>query len=279
MPRQTVRHHYDPTRRTRSTLCLIALAILTVAGACNDRSSRPSPTGPSGQTPAPIPTAFYTAPVEGVVREVGGGPVAGQEVTFWGAARSVQTISDGAGRFRFESVEILPDRFPHITAYRQGFVAGALDVPVGLQRPETLSAELRLQPHLTLHEGTPLRITLSNDDLDYGAAWEPDFNLPGERGPVKVVAIESTTDGPHALRAQWSTADRLHLWAEIYYKEESFAASGDREATLLLPRRWTRDPLNGVIVTVGLPRSARATGGLTGAVDVTLTLVPAYASP
>jgi hypothetical protein len=172
-----------------------------------------------------------------------------------------------------------PNRYARITAHRAGYVAGELDVPVDTHQLPPHWAELRLQPALTLHEGVPLRITLSNDDLDYGAAWEPAFNLPGERGPLKVVGLESSTEGPHRLMAEWSTADRLYLWAEIYYKEESFEATGSGSASMLLQRGWTRDTRNPVTVTVGLPRSARATGGVNGKVEVTLTLGPAYATP
>jgi hypothetical protein len=261
-----------------ATRCLIALVTLVVAVACDDRSSPMPPSSPSAPPSSP-PTRNYTAPIEGVIREVGGGPVAGQAVMLLGLGGRTESHSDAAGRFRFESLEVPPTRSPRITAYRDGYVGSILPVPFGLQRPAPVSVELRLQPQVTLDEGVPLRITLSNDDLDYGYAEDESFGLPGERGPVKVVFLRSATDGPHALRAEWSTPDQLHLWAEIYYLEQSFVAFGTGTASLLLPRGWARDPRNPVVVTVGLPRSARATGGISGTVNVTLTLGPAYPAP
>ena len=263
---------HQPWRPVNSLLVLVALA---GAAACTDESFRP---GPSRPTPSST-IVYQTAPVEGVVREVGGGPMAGLTVNLYGVTASQSTTADGTGRFRFDGYTSRANQDPYITAYRDGYIAGRLNVPRGLVAPAPVSVELKLQPTLELNEGIPLHTTLSNDDVDYGPEWGPQFGLPVERGPVKVVWIRTTSRGPHILRAEWSSADRLSLWAEVYYKEVHVEGSGSGSAVVEVPADWTQDRLNPVTVSVGLPRTARDSGGLPGMINLTLSLTPKYPAP
>jgi hypothetical protein len=145
-----------PARRPRTVICLIALATLFVAGACDDRSYRPSPIGPSdpsAPTALPQPSVHYTAPVEGVVRIAGGAPVAHHSLRLWGATDSPTTTSDASGRFRFASHEISSNWFAVVLADLAGHEAGALHVPQGPEPPPLIRGDVVLQPKAPFSPG------------------------------------------------------------------------------------------------------------------------------
>lgn len=252
-------------------IALMTLGVTLLLTSCSE--SPVDPTSVSPRVPK-APDVSMTAPVEGVVRSLDGSPVEGARVrlaTSPGSGAIGQTRTDQSGRFQLPSVVWSALIAPVVLITHTDHFEYKRRIPRGAPPAPIAPLAVTLQPVLLLLEGVPLRFTLTNDDVDYGLEGDGSSAF-GERGPVKVMEVRSSGPGPWELRAEWMGSTRLHLWAERYYDMDGLTASGTGSAALALPRGWASDGFDLTTVSVGLPRSARASGGLPAPVDVTITL-------
>ena len=254
---------------------LLASIVVLATVACSESPGTRSPTSPSAPPPA-----LLSAPVEGTVRAPDGAPLAGALVTTYGYGYFPSVVTDASGRFSFPSAEV-PGRRPlaQVRVYCPGFFGTYRDVPTGTgEAPPVASIEISLKHRDALIEDRPIETVLTNADPDYGYESDVAFGLPGARGPVKLIVLQPRTSGPVEVRAEWTGQDRLQMWVEKTYMEVSMEAtpspSGDNVLTLQIAPMWAIDAMNPAVITIGLPRSARATGGLSGPVPIRLSVTP-----
>lgn len=254
---------------------LLASIVILATVSCSDRPGTGSPTSPSAAVPV-----GRSAPVQGTVRAPDGTPLAGALVSTFGYGYFPSVVTDESGRFWFPSAEVT-GRIPlaQVRVYCPGFFGTYRDVPFRTgEAPPAALMDISLKHRDALIEDRPLETVLTNADPDYGNESDIAFGLPGARGPVKVLALQPRTFGAVELRAEWMGQDRLEMWVEKTYMEVSMqATSSPRQTnvlTLTIPGMWAVDAMNPAVVTVGLPRSARATGGLSGPVPVRLSVTP-----
>lgn len=151
-----------------------------------------------------------TAAVEGTVRIVGGGVLAGATVTASGVVDSpdAHTVSGPDGHFALPS--LTPAGSAHISVTGlQGYVSGTYLLPIISAPGQTTQVDIHVQPELTLVDH--LEFELSNDDLAFGN----DTFVQPRLWPVKVVQIGRPAPGATIL-AEWSGEAQIAMWLEDY---------------------------------------------------------------
>lgn len=245
------------------------LCLVTTLG-CGDRTPAVAPT--------PVIYATYAAPVQGLVREPNGGPLANVTVVESVGKAIFVASTDANGRFSFAPFGVSGAALSaSVSAFASGHFPANGTVPVSANAPgEPTSMELRLQPTLTLSEGHAIDTRLTNDDVSYGSDADQASGLPPARGPVKLIDVRTSSSGPLEIRATWTGPDRLQLWIEKRDLETSLSsglpADGAHEVVLRVPALWATDPLNAALLSVGL------TGGVHLSADesVHVELGPAH---
>lgn len=229
---------------------------------------------------SPPPVRQMTIPpLTGVVRATDGGPLAGVLVRAFGKGQDddhIETTTDSAGRYALNAFHVTVGAgavvYPTLAGYVNDFTQLTSFSPFSTS-PDAVTLDLKLQPALVLTDR--LDFTLTNDAIDYGEDARLFPELPGRRGPVKVIGLAPRTSGAVEVRAEWSGSAPLHMWVEKPYLEQSDEASSGatpNELVLSLPSGWAQDSKNGPILTVGLPYESRSTGGLPSPVSVRLSL-------
>lgn len=255
-----------------------AALLMSSAGCVNSSHTLTAPSASSSPQPA-AGGLYHTAPVSGVVTDAAGQPLAEAGVILLAAGVRQVTGTDATGQFSFPSVRSSQSSAT-LQVIRLGFSANiGTVVPTATDTPPpairvTLPMQPRVPPLPTIRVGQTVEFSLTDADGDLGSDADRQFGLPGLRGPAKMVYLDSLTGSPVEIRAEWSTDDPLHLWAEVYYRElsvESMPAAGQRSATLVVPGDWTGDVLNRVGISFGLPGGMRASGGLSAPTTVRLT--------
>lgn len=260
--------------RIRSLANLIVCAFVAALVACDEQ---PSPSAPTPSRPAPV--TVVTAPVQGQVRTDDGVPLEQVRVSTYGAAYGPTTSTDAAGRFflpsaTFSTVSARP--WFGMAFYVPGYLAPPEPVPVDVERTgEPAQRTITMRAVTALIEDRPYSGILTNADPDVGSDADMALGLPGARGPVKSVLVQPRTDGPAQVRAEWDGPDALQMWIERTYLELSIEARRGPGNVLIIdvPAGWN-EPLNQAVLTIGLRRESRASGGLSGPVPIRVTLTP-----
>jgi hypothetical protein len=210
----------------------------------------------------PPPVTPVTPAVEGTVRIVGGGVLAGATVTASGVADSpdAHTVSGPDGHFALPSLK--PAGSAHISVTGlQGYVSGTYPLPIVATPGETTQVDIHVQPELTLADH--VEFELSNDDLAFG----DNTNVQPRLWPVKIIQIGKPMPGATIL-AEWSGEAPIAMWLEDY---DTVASTPTLvPSTAVLPSSELYYSTAGIL-RVGLPASA---GGLREPVTVRLTVMP-----
>ncbi len=189
-----------------------------------------------------------------------------------GPEGTASTTTDATGHYDLPSVRANPYGASLVIASLDGYPDSLWTLPQS-SGTEPIRKEFVLRPGLVLSD--QLDVQLTENDPDYGYDGDEVFNLPGKRGPVKVVFLQPQTDLPLQVTATWPGADPLGMWVEKRYLEVSIEAtrsSAGNVLELLLPSGWANDRLNNAILTVGM-RGPR--GVLSGPTPIHLSLTPA----
>ena len=260
--------------RIRSLANLIVCAFVAALVACDEQ---PSPSAPTPSRPAPV--TVVTAPVQGQVRTDDGVPLEQVRVSIYGAAYGPTTSTDAAGRFFVPSMTfstVSPRPWVGMAFYLPGYVGPPELVPMAAERTgEPAQRAVTMRTVTALIEDRPYNDTVTNADPDVGSDADKALGLPGARGPVKSILVQPRTDGPVQVRAEWDGPDALQMWIERRYLELSIEATRGpgNVLTIDVPAGWG-DPLNQSVLTIGLLRESRASGGLSGPVPIRVTLTP-----
>jgi hypothetical protein len=239
------------------SLCLV-VALGAAAGACRK--------GPTTSVLAPSPIQPMTSPVEGTVRIVGGGVLAGATVAVSGVADSAvtQIVSDHDGHY---TLPPLPARGrPQVTATGlQGYVSGDYPLPIASIAAAPVRIDIHVQPELTLVDR--MEFELSNDDLAFGNG----SNVQPRLWPVKEIQVGRPAPGATIL-AEWSGDAQISMWLEDFDTIMSSPTLVPFTAVLNTSNVYYSN--NGRL-RVGQPASL---GGLREPVKVRLTLRPPAAA-
>jgi hypothetical protein len=241
-------------RRLVSCVGLIACAAVI---ACDNAPDRVNLGGTSFPPGPPM-----TAPVDGVVRAVGGGPLPNVPVSAWGVANSEPstTMSDANGHYALPSMRLQGSSGVWISSNGiPGYLSGNYPLAL-LAAPEQVvqHVDIHMQPRLALVD--EVAFDLSNDDIAYGYDTVPGSGLPLRRWPVKLIDVSAPSSGALEFRAEWIGDAPIHIWIEHAYLDdglESQAVPGESAATLFVPDGWMSQARGGsVTLTVGVPFSS-----------------------
>ncbi len=244
-------------RRLVSCVGLLACAAVI---ACDDARNIVSPGDAQYRPPPPM-----TSSVEGTVRVVGGGALAGATVTMSGAVDSAvaQTVSDRDGHYALPSLQAGSATRIGVTGL-PGYVSGSYAVPTARTADQVTRIDINVQPELRLADH--MEFDLSNDDIAYG----DDTYARPRLWPVKIIQIGKPMPGATIL-AEWSGNAQIAMWLEDY------------DTTMSRP---TLVPSTAVLTTSVVYYSNQGTlrvgqlaslGGLRAPVHVRLTVRPAGA--
>jgi hypothetical protein len=204
-----------------------------------------------------------TSAVEGVVRIVGGGVLAGATVTASGVADSpdAHTVSGPDGHFALPSLK--PAGSAHISVTGlQGYVSGTYPLPFVSTPGGTAQVDIHVQPELALTDY--VEFELSNDDLAFGDGStgldpEPQSGL----WPVEVIQVGRPEPGTTIL-AEWTGDAPITMWYEGLDTDTSTPTSASTAVLKISDGYGSR-------LFVGLSASL---GGLRAPVTVRLTVTP-----
>lgn len=133
---------------------------IVIGAACG-----PSPTLPTRQRPTVLPA------IDGLVREVDGGPIANAVVAVSSAGETGTYVSDSAGRFAVPSRDAIPG-WPRLLRATLGawgdryFWGDPVLVPASVSSGP-VRVELKLQPARQLTDASPVVVSLSDDALSF----------------------------------------------------------------------------------------------------------------
>jgi hypothetical protein len=212
----------------------------------------------------PPPVTPVTPAVEGTVRIVGGGVLAGATVTASGVADSpdAHTVSGPDGHFALPSLKPAANvRYISVTGL-QGYVSGTYPLPIVSTPGQTTQIDIHVQPELALADH--MEFTLSNDDLAFGDGStgldpEPQSGL----WPVEVIQVGHPEAGTTIL-AEWTGAAPITMWYAGLDADTSTPTSASTAVLKISDGYGSR-------LFVGLSASL---GGLREPVTVRLTVMP-----
>jgi hypothetical protein len=243
-------------RRLVSCVGLLACAAVI---ACDNA---PDSIRHSDVTRRPPPT-LVTAAVEGMVRIVGGGVLAGAAVTASGVVDSpdAHTVSGPDGHFALPSLTFAGGAQISVTGLH-GYISGTYPLPIVSTPGQTTQIDIHVQPELALADH--MEFTLSNDDLAFGDdTTENTSGVPG-LWPVKVIQVGTPVPGATIL-AEWTGDAPIAMWFEGLDLDTSIPAFAPSTAVLKISSGY------GGRLSVGLPAPL---GGLREPVAVRLTVTP-----
>jgi hypothetical protein len=226
----------------------LALAVLVLPGCSADHGSL-TPTGPA--VPSPVnPVARVV--LSGSVTDLLNAPIAGAVVTAFASSRPT-TVTDAAGQFRFESVEVGLASF-QVSVQKAGYVTRTWAV-----RTDGEPSPLKLPPlfQLPIDASTTSEI-VATDLPDYvGEAYESDYSYNTKYFSF---SIPSTADV--IVEISWERVENssLMMWAFDGTVVSGRTSTG---AVIRLPRGSTG------MLLIGRPHSA---GQLSQSQSVTFTL-------
>jgi len=233
-----------------------AAAFLVLPSCSQDHQSL-TPAGPS----APNPTSPVTTIVlSGSVTDTLDVPIGGAIVTALEGSRPT-TMTDAAGRFRFESVEAGVASWVHVSAQKAGFVSLTYTVPTKGEL-----APLKLPPlfQLPIDDSTASEILATDLPAYVGEAYESDYSYH-----TKYFSFAIPSSADVIVEISWERVENssLTMWALGGTVVSERISTG---AMLRLPRGATG------MLLVGRPYVA---GPLTKSQSVAFTLTTRRVTP
>ena len=226
------------------------------------------PTAPASDVPPPnVSTVSATPPIRGLVREAGGGPIAGIAVrlTSSGAGTGVTTPSietDAAGRFAFTPSTELCQNAQSVWLQVSSLDFTFFDYPVirctRIPNPPEVSVEAKGQRVITVVSGAPVQFTVSNDDINW-MAHETGFSC----GPCKAAMLKF----PHhasTIDFEWSSSVPFYIWIDGFHGYDQYglreivASPAQTSVRVTVPADWRNLALQ---LKVGVPYGGRFPAG------------------
>jgi hypothetical protein len=217
-----------------------------------------------------------TPPIRGVLREPNGGPIAGISLWLSGPwpARTPEVITDAAGAFTIPPSQEICTQNSNVTfQFHDGghwYLPASFPLCTASRNPAEMSFEFKGERILDITVGSPIVITLSNDDLDWIYPYEP------QCGPCRGIRFPlPSTPGTALVHVSWTGPDPVHLWLEGEnddYEYERLSelnpVAGEHAMTLIAPQEFRR--LYPWLLKVGLPTGSRSSGGFSAPTTVRL---------
>jgi hypothetical protein len=253
-----------------------ALVLTTLFASCQaDRGGVPLPPSPVAPVvpvapPSPPPAPGIARSFAGTVHEVNGGPLGGVRVSPLARFGGATTVTDGGGRFEFETIADERGLFFEKPGYRWNTLA----LPSLSNPAELLALSARLQPIIALSADARVDSVITPDDLTYSSElansfWDSSYYC----SPCKEIRVVPTAGGGGTLHLRWTGSTPLDLWGGQYYAgvlATAVGQAGQTELTLKIPNGTQFDTL-----LVGVGQRGGAAQTLQESVSFQLTIDPA----